>query len=318
MKITMKWVAPFAAALLLTACSTNEKIASQPKDEANQEQQGSNTNEPYKVVDDRGVEVTFDTVPNTIVSLQPSNTEILFELGVGDKIVGATDFDTYPEAAQNIERVSTSTAINAERILELNPDVVVAYTVGDEAQISQLEDVGLKVFVIKSAANFDDVYSDIIQLSEVMGVEPTGEKIVKDIQAQIKEVQDKTAKLETKKKVFYEISPSPDIWTTGSETFQQEIMDAAGIDNVFADQKSWISVTEEDVIIRNPEVIVTTNNYIDDPTGEIMSRAGWDKISALTNKQVFLVNGDIMSRPAPRIGQAVQIMAETVYPELFK
>lgn len=317
MKLNMKWVAPLAAALLLTACSTNEKVNSQPKDEVNQEQQGSNTNESYKVVDDRGVEVKFDAVPKTIVSLQPSNTEILFELGVGDKIVGATDFDSYPEAAQNIERVSTSTTINAERIVELNPDVVVAYTVGDEAQITQLEDAGLKVFVIESATKFEDVYSDIIQLSEVMGVESTGEQIVKDIQTQIKEVQDKTAKIETKKKVYYEISPSPDLWTTGSETFQQEIMDAAGVENIFADQKSWISVAEEDVILRNPEIIITTTNYIDDPIGEIMGRAGWDKISALTNKQVFLVDGDIMSRPAPRIGQAVQIMAETVYPELF-
>ncbi|MEK4424654.1 ABC transporter substrate-binding protein [Solibacillus sp. FSL K6-1523] len=317
MKIKMKWVAPLAAALLLTACGVDEKTASQPKGEVNQEQQGSNTNESYKVIDDRGVEVTFDAVPETVVSLQPSNTEILFELGVGDKIIGATDYDSYPEAAQKIERVSTSTVINAERIVELNPDVVVAYTVGDEAQINQLEDAGLKVFVIESAAQFEDVYSDIIQLSEVMGVKPTGEQIVKDIQTQIKEVQDRTATIATKKKVYYEISPAPDLWTTGNETFQQEIMDAAGVENIFADQKSWISVAEEDVILRNPEIIITTTNYIDDPIGEIMGRAGWDKISALTNKQVFLVDGDIMSRPAPRIGQAVQIMAETVYPELF-
>lgn len=315
MKINMKWVAPLAAAFLLTACGIDEKTAGQPKDEANQ---GFNTTEAYTVIDDRGVEVAFDAVPETIVSLQPSNTEILFELGVGDKIVGGTDYDTYPEAAQKIERVSTSTVINAERILELNPDIVVAYTIGEEAQITQLEDAGLKVFVIKSAANFEDVYSDIIQLSEVMGVKPTGDQIVKDIQTQIKEVQDKTAKLETKKKVYYEISPSPDIWTTGSETFQQEIMDAAGLENIFADQKGWMSVSEEEVIIRNPEAILTTNNYIDNPTGEIMGRVSWDKINAVTNEQVYLVDGDIMSRPAPRIGQAVQIMAETVYPELFK
>lgn len=316
MKIKMKWVTPLAAALILTACNTDESASDAPKVEASEETLA--TVGPYTVIDDRGVEVTFDEVPETIISLQPSNTEILFELGVGEKIVGATEFDIYPEAAQKIERISTSMAINAERILELNPDVVVAYTIGDEAQITQLEDAGLKVFVIASATSFEDVYSDIVQLSEVMAVEETGATIVSDIKAQIQAVQEKTATLDKKKKVFYEISPAPDVWTTGSGTFQQEIMDAAGIENVFADQASWISVTEEDVITRNPEVILTTSNYLENPTGEIMGRAGWDQIEAVANKQVFLVDGDVMSRPAPRIGQAVEIMAEAVYPELFK
>ncbi|AWE06838.1 cobalamin-binding protein [Lysinibacillus sp. 2017] len=317
MKFKMKWATPLAVALLLAACGNDESTTSEASKEQETVQEAA-AEGPYTVVDDRGVEVTFDEVPETIVSLQPSNTEILFELGVGEKIVGATDYDTYPEAAQKIERVSDSMAINAERIVELNPDVIVAYTIGDEAQIAQLEDAGLNVFVIASATSFDDVYTDIIQLSEVMGVEEKGEEVVATIQTQIKEVQDKTAKLETKKKVYYEISPAPDLWTTGSGTFQQEIMDVAGIENVFADQASWISVTEEDVITRNPEVILTTSNYLEDATAEILGRAGWDQIRAVQTKQVYLVDGDVMSRPAPRIGEAVQIMAETVYPELFK
>jgi iron complex transport system substrate-binding protein len=317
MKSNMKWVAPLAAALLLTACNTTENTQKETEKESNnatEEVVGG----PYTVVDDRGIDVTFEEVPETIVSLQPSNTEILFELGVGDKIVGATDYDHYPEAAQKIERVSDSMAINAERIVELNPDVVVAYTIGDEAQITQLENAGLKVFVIASATSFDDVYSDIIQLSEVMAVEDKGQEVVASIQAQIKDVQDKTATVETKRKVYYEVSPAPDIWTTGNGTFQQEIMDVAGVENVFADQAGWLSVTEEDVITRNPEVILSPATYMEDAIGEILARAGWNQTAAVTNKQVYLVDGDIMSRPAPRIGQAVQLMAEAVYPELFK
>lgn len=312
MNFKMKWVAPVAAALLLAACGANEEKVS--KDQGKQ----TEADGPYTVVDDRGIEITFDEVPETIVSLQPSNTEILFELGVGAKIIGATDYDTYPEAAQKIERVSTSTAINAERIVELNPDVVVAYTVGDEAQITQLEDAGLKVFVIASAASFDDVYTDIIQLSEVMGVEEKGNEVVANIKGQIAAVQEKTDTLGAKKKVYYEVSPAPDIWTTGNNTFQQEIMNAAGVENIFADQNSWLSVTEEDVITRNPEVIITPATYMENPVDEILGRAGWDQIQAVLNKAVVLVDGDVMSRPGPRIGEAVEIMAEAVYPELFK
>lgn len=95
-------------------------------------------------------------------------------------------------------------------------------------------------------------------------------------------------------------------------------MDAAGVENIFADQSGWLSVTEEDVITRNPEVILSPATYMEDAIGEILGRAGWDKIGAVANKQVYLVDGDIMSRPAPRIGEAVQNMAEAVYPELFK
>lgn len=317
MKFKNKWMVALAATLLLAACSSDE-TKTDGKVEQEKQTASENDGAPYTVVDDRGVEVTFDEVPETIVSLQPSNTEILFELGVGEQIIGATDFDTYPEAAQEIERVSTSTVINAERILELDPDVVIAYTIGEEAQIAQLEDAGLKVFVIASAATFDDVYTDIIQLSEVMDVKEKGEEIVTDIKAQIETVQEKKATIDKKKKAYYEVSPAPDLWTTGSSTFQQEIMDHANVENIFADQTSWISVTEEDVITRNPEIIITPATYMENAVEEILGRTGWDKIQAVTEKAVYLVDGDIMSRPGPRIGEAVEIMAQSVYPELFK
>ncbi|MCM3722014.1 ABC transporter substrate-binding protein [Solibacillus isronensis] len=317
MKINNKWVVALAATLLLAACGSDEEKTA-GKAEKEEQTASENDGAPYTVVDDRGVEVTFDEVPEKIISLQPSNTEILFELGVGEQIIGATEFDTYPEAAQEIERVSTSTVINAERIVELDPDVVIAYTIGEETQITQLEDAGLKVFVIASAATFDDVYSDIIQLSEVMGVEHKGEEVVADIKAQIDTVQEKTATLDTKKKAYYEVSPAPDLWTTGSSTFQQEIMDHANVENIFADQTSWISVTEEDVITRNPEIIITPATYLENAVDEILGRTGWDKIQAVTDQAVYLVDGDIMSRPGPRIGEAVEIMAQSVYPELFK
>lgn len=317
MKFNNKWVVALAATLLLAACGSDEEKTG-GKAEKEEHAESKNNGVPYTVIDDRGVEVTFDEVPETIISLQPSNTEILFELGVGEQIIGATEYDTYPEAAQKIERVSTSTVINAERILELDPDVVVAYTIGEEAQITQLEDAGLKVFVIASAETFDDVYSDIIQLSEVMGVEHKGEEVVADIKEQIDTVQEKTATLDTKKKAYYEVSPAPALWTTGSSTFQQEIMNHANVENIFADQSSWISVTEEDVITRNPEIIITPATYLENAVDEILGRTGWDKIQAVTEQAVYLVDGDIMSRPGPRIGEAVEIMAQSVYPELFK
>lgn len=165
----VKFLAPLALAAFLVGCGSDTE---EVKDSAAQTESTESTEQavgPYTVMDDRGQEITFEETPETIISLQPSNTEILFSLGVGDNIIGATDYDVYPEAAKDIERVSDSFTINAERIVELNPDVVIAYTIGDEAQITQLEEAGVKVFVISSATNFEDVYGDIEQLGDVVG-----------------------------------------------------------------------------------------------------------------------------------------------------
>lgn len=313
MKFKMKYVAPVAAMLLLAACNSDKTTDDKKTGDTTDKDTST-----YAVVDDRGKEIKFDKKPETIVSLQPSNTEILFSLGVGDKIIGATDYDTYPEAAKDIERVSTSTTINAERIVELNPDVVIAYTSGDEAQVTQLEEAGLQVFVIKSAATFEDVYGDIEQLGDVVGKTEQADEIIEDIQTQIEDVQEKTATVEQKKKVYFEISPAPDIWTSASETFQNEILEAAGVDNVFADQTGWFSVAEEDVITKNPELIITTVNYTEDPVAEIKARTSWNTIQAIKNGEVYQLDSDTLSRPATRIGEAVKLVAETVYPELFK
>lgn len=307
--VNFQWLSVLMLAFLLVGCGTAEDTT---KEGAPSEETG------YKVTDDRGVEVAFDTVPETVVSLQPSNTEILFALGVGDKIVGATDYDTYPPEALEIERVSDSVVFNSERILELNPDVVIAYTIGEEEAVKVLEDAGVKVFVVQSATSFEDVYGDIEQLATVMGVKDKGEQLNKEIKAKIADVQAKVADVTTPKNVYYEVSPLPSIYTTAGDTFQQEILDAAKVNNIFGDQKGWIQVSEEDIIAKNPEVILTTTNYIEDAVGEILGRNGWNTIQAVQNKQVFLLDADTLSRPGPRIGEAVELVAKAIYPELFQ
>lgn len=314
----LQWLSVLMLALVLVGCGAKEDTN---KDAVSKEdQQVEKTS--YKVKDDRGVEVEFDAVPKTIVSLQPSNTEILFALGVGDKIVGATEYDSYPEEAQKIERVSDTVKFNSERILALKPDVVIAYTTGGDDEnlnaLKGLEDAGIKVFAIQSAKSFDDVYGDIQQIATVMGIKDKGDKLDKDIKAKIAEVQAKVKDVKEPKNIYLEISPKPDLYTPGSGTFQQEILNAANVKNVFADLKNWAKVSEEDVIAKNPEVILTTVNYVKDPAAEILSRDGWNSITAIQNKTVYYIDTDISNRPGPRIGEAVELIAKAAYPELFK
>ncbi|QDQ01013.1 cobalamin-binding protein [Lysinibacillus fusiformis] len=312
--VNFQWLSILMLALVLVGCGTTDEA----KNEDTSKKVNTAEETGYKVTDDRGVEVTFDAVPKTIVSLQPSNTEILFALGVGDRIVGATEYDTYPAEAQNIERVSNSTMFNSERILALKPDVVIAYTTGQDDALKGLEDAGVKVFVIKSAASFEDVYGDIEQIATVMGVEDKGEQLNEDIKAKIADVQTKVKDVEKQKNVYLEISPKPDIYTTAAGTFQQEILNAANVNNVFGDQVDWVKVSEEEVIAKNPEVILTTVNSKEDSTVEILARNGWNTMTAIQNKAVFYVDADISTRPGPRIGEAVELVAKAVYPELFQ
>lgn len=315
--LKLQWLSVLMLALVLVGCGTKEDT--NKKTVSKEDQQVEKTS--YKVKDDRGVEVEFKEVPKTVVSLQPSNTEILFALGAGDKIVGATEYDTYPEEAQKIERVSDSVKFNSERILTLKPDVVIAYTTGNEETLTALkglEDAGIKVFAIQSATSFDDVYGDIQQIATVMGIKDKGDKLNEDIKAKIADVQAKLKEVKKPKNIYLEISPKPDLYTPGSGTFQQEILNAANVNNVFADLQSWAKVSEEDIIAKNPEVILTTVSYVKDPAAEILSRDGWNSITAIQNKAVYYIDTDISNRPGPRIGEAVELIAKATYPELFK
>ncbi len=318
-------------ALLISACQaddpqtseeTSNEAAETPLEENEQASKAENDTytaegDTYTVTDDKGTEFTFESVPETVISLQPSNTEILFALGAGEKVVGVTDFDNYPEEVQDIERVSDTVNINAERILELDPDVVFAYTIGEKESVEPLEKAGIPVFVIQSASSFEDVYDDISQIAAVMGVTEKGEQLIEDIRSQIEDVQEKVETIEDQKQIYLEISPAPDMYTAGKNTFQEEILENAGVQNIFADQEGWLKVSAEDIILRDPALIATTVNHVADPVAEIKSRSGWDEITAIQNDEVYALDPDVMTRPGPRIGEAVEAVASIAYPDHF-
>ncbi|ALS74814.1 cobalamin-binding protein [Planococcus rifietoensis] len=319
MKIKSFLLLSIPLALTLGACQDN--TAEAPATEETPEETSTETasDAPYTVTDDRGEELEFEQAPETIVSLIPSNTEIVFALDAGDQLVGVTDYDNYPEAAQDIERVSDSVEFNAEKIIQLDPDVVLAYSTGEAPPaLSQLEDADIPVFVIESATSFDEVYGDIEQIASVLAKEEKGAEVIEGIQTQIKDVQERLAAVEEQKEVYVEISPSPEIYTTGKSTFMQEILDHAQVTNAFEDLEGWPSISEEEVITRDPEVILTTVSYVEDAVGDIEARDSWSAVEAIENDEVHFIDSDITSRPGPRIGEAVQLVAETVYPELME
>jgi iron complex transport system substrate-binding protein len=276
---------------------------------------------PVTVKDALGNEITIEKEPERIVSLIPSNTEIAFELGLGDKMVGVSDFDNYPEEVNNIEKIGGQ-EFNVEKILSLNPDLVLAHQSGAhnaEEGLNQLRDAGVPVFVVKEAASFDQVYETIQTIGKITGTNNQASEIVQMMKTKVDEIEQKAAEIaeEEQMKVFMEVSGAPTLYTAGKGTFMDEMLTIINAKNII-EEEGWPQVTEEAVIKADPDVIITTYGYyVPDATEQILNRDGWDNVSAVQNKRVYDVNSDLVSRPGPRLIEGVEELAKAVYPEIF-
>jgi iron complex transport system substrate-binding protein len=291
-------------------------------EETGSEEDSEEADYPLTLTDAVGNELTIEEEPERVVTLIPSNTEILFELGLGDKVVGVTDNDNYPEEVSEIDSVG-SMEFNVEVIISLDPDVVLAHESGvsfAQEAFDQLYDAGVNVFVVEDATTIDTTYETIETVGQLMGATEEAERVISEMQdgfAEIEEITEEVAE-EDRQSVFYEISPSPDIYTAGQNTFLDEILQVINADNAAGDQEGWPAIDPEAIIELNPDVIVTTyGSYIDNPVEEVTSRDGFEVVEAVANERVYDVDSDMVTRPGPRLVEGTRAVAEVVYPELF-
>ncbi|MFC3882255.1 ABC transporter substrate-binding protein [Bacillus songklensis] len=277
---------------------------------------------PVTMKDARGKEVTLDSKPKKIVSLIPSNTEILFELGLNKQIIGVSNYDNYPEEALKKEKVG-DTNVNVEKIVSLQPDIVFAHAsaMGSSPDaFQQLEDAGVKVFVVKDATSFEQVYNSIITMGTLTGKQTEAEKIVKDMKADVAAIKEKANKIDEKdrKMVWVEVSGEPEIYTTGKGTFMDEMLNIIGAKNAAENEKGWVMMSEEKAVQLNPDVIITTYGYYDKEAAQkVLKRPAWQNVTAVKEKKVLDVNSDKVTRPGPRLAEGLQELAKAVYPEVY-
>lgn len=276
---------------------------------------------PTTIKDALGNDVTIEKRPEKIVSLMPSNTEVAYALGLGDEIVGVSDFDNYPEEATKKEKVG-GTEVNLEKIIALKPNLVLAHAStahNAEAGLNQLKDAGIPVLVVNDAQSFDQVYDSILMIGKATGETQKAEELVKGMKDKLAEIKKKAAGITEKKKVFVEVSPSPEIYSPGNKTFMNEMLTAINAENVTSDLEGWAKVDQEAIIKHNPDVIITTYGYyVDNAMEQVLSRAGWENVTAIKSKQVIDVDSDRVTRSGPRIIEGVEDLAKAVYPEVFK
>lgn len=269
--------------------------------------------------DRAGNDIAIPAEVNRIISLAPATTQIIESLGMKDKLVAVdTQTPLYVEGVSELPQFDMMQP-DIEQIAALLPDVI--FTSGmsyvEDNPFTMLVDMGVCVIEIPSSSSIEGVKEDIVFTAACLGKEAEGQAIADEMQAKIDEIAAIGATIEEKKTVLFEISALPYIYSFGSGTFLDEMINLIGAENIFADQFSWLSVNEEDAVAANPDVILTSVNYIEDPIGEILSRAGWDVVTAVANNDVHYIDNGKSSLPNQYIVDALIEMAVAVYPEAY-
>lgn len=236
-----------------------------------------------------------------IVSLSPAMTEILFSLGAGDKIVGATTFCDHPPEAKKITRVGDFSHPSIERIIALKPDLVIVHLPEQRRIKEELNKLRMKIFS-SSPHSLSEIYAEISALGRAIELDKQSDSLVAYMKANLEAVTTKH-----RKRIYLEISPRP-IVTIGGSTFLDDLIYRAGGINVFADlNKDYPVVTQESVITRDPELIIVLHPE------SITGRTGWQKIEAIEKGRVYTdLDPDLFMRPAPRLIQGFQRLKEII------
>ena len=258
------------------------------------------------VTDMHGREVTLIEPATRIVVMQPSDCEILCAIGCEDTIVGRGQYVDYPASVLEIPVVQSGAETNIEEILALNPQVVLMNDMSQsEEQVRQLEENGVKV-VVSSATDLEGVYYAIRMIGKLMGKDENAEAVIADMQSTFEEISANSRN--EGKSVYFEVSPLQwGLWTAGKGTFMDELAGICGLTNAFADLNDWASISEEQVLERDPDYIVTITMYYGEgptPVEEIVSREGWGDLKAVKNGAILNAESNAISRPGPRLKDA--------------
>ncbi|NJE61023.1 ABC transporter substrate-binding protein [Thermococcus sp. 21S7] len=268
---------------------------------------------PLTVTDFAGREVTIEGEPERIVSLAPSITESLFYIGAGDKVVGVTDYEDFPPAVENITRIGGyGKYANLEAIASLQPDLILADGFSKDI-LDSLEKIAPVIIV--DPKNITDIYNAIELLGRVTNREEGAKSVVAGMKAKVSYVSAMVAgkpKVET----FFILSYYNGYWTAGAGTFVDDLINLAGGENIFGDVSGWGAASEEQIIARNPEVIIISPNAGIKP--EDLCSGPLSEVDAVKNGHVYVLSDEnLVVRPGPRIVHGLEEIAEYLHPDVF-
>lgn len=262
------------------------------------------------VTDMMGREVSLPAPATRIVALTAADCEIVCALGAGDALVGRGAYCDYPESILDLPVAESGFETNVEQIIALEPQVVLMASMNQSPEVVEaLENAGIAV-AVSEAQDLEGVYTSIGIVGAITGKTAEAEALIREMQATFADVAAKSQN--TGKTVYFEVSPlAYGLWAAGQNTFMDELAAMCGLQNAFADVDGWAEVSEEQVLARDPDYIVTIGMDFGQgptPVEEIMSRAGWENLKAIQNGHVFNADSDEISRPGPRLKNAAEAL----------
>ena len=270
--------------------------------------------------DSLGREITLESTPRRIVSLAPSNTEILFAVGAGAQVVGRDEFSDFPPEAASIDSIGGSFGeYNVEAIVALEPDLVLAAEINPPELVQQIEDLGLTVYYLGNPTTLEEMYTNLEIVAELTGHDVT--ELVDSLKARVAAVDERIAPLSSAIPVFYEIDATDPTkpWTYGPGTFGDLLIERAGgynVGSIASDPYPQISI--EQVVAANPSMIVLGDSMWGVTPESVKERPGWETIPAVLSDSIFPFDDNLVSRPGPRLVDGLEQLAKILHPELFE
>ncbi|HSJ87195.1 MAG TPA: cobalamin-binding protein [Anaerolineales bacterium] len=271
--------------------------------------------------DGLGREVKLNGPAQRVVSMAPSNTEILFAIGAGNQVVGRDTLSDFPEEAKKLPDIgSTFDALNTEQIVSLEPDLVLAAEINTPEQVKQLQDLGLTVYYLKNPLTLEEMYGNLEIVAQLTGHEKEAATLIDSLKKRVAVVDEKIAPISSRPNVFYELDATDPAkpYTAGRGTFITQLIERAGGHNIAADLDGYPQISLEQVVAADPAFIILGDARYGVSAETIAQRPGWENLSAVKNGKVLPFNDDLVSRPGPRLVDALEALAKLLRPELFQ
>ena len=298
-----RFLALLLLAALVTACG-DQRSPRPSRDE------GPRTPYPLTLTDDEGVETTLDAPPQRIVTFAPSHTEIVFALGLGERLVGVSGaFDDYPPEAASIEPVAGRSGVepNIEAVVSLEPDVLLTAFIGGEWK-ERLRDLGIPVFTTL-ASSYEDTLADIGTIGTLLGVQAESNRVVAEMALTAGEVEESLAQLD-RVTCFLDLS---DLFTVGPGSLEFDLLERAGCDPITASADDpYPQWSLEQLVEDDPEVYLVAEGV---PVEDVAEQQGIRDLTAVREGRIFEVNADLISRPGPRAAEGLEELAAALHGE---
>lgn len=314
-----------ALTLLLAACApavaTPPQATEIPATEASSLFPPTPETENISITDGLGRQVILAEPAQKVVSLAPSNTEILFAIGAGGQTVGRDMFSDYPAEALSLPDIGGSMGeYNLEAIVALQPDLVLAAEINPTELVKSLEDLGLTVFYLANPTSLEEMYDNLGIVAQLTGRETEAAALVESLKARVAAVDEKIIPLSSRFSVFYEIDASnpSQPWTAGKGTFITLLIERAGGYNIAAELDAYPQLSIEQIVADDPMFIILGDAMWGVTVESVGQRPGWENLSAVQDGNIFPFDDNLASRPGPRLVDGLEELAKILRPELFE